>query len=160
MGRSTRRSLLATLGTGAAALAAGCAATSDEPEYERRTVDASGGDPRSAAEMAAAAALAQRTANDGASALDALSLVEHEFVLVDGYKGPTVQGVVENGGESTVDYAEVRVRVYDDGGAQLGRYLATTGDIPPDTRWRFEAILLASAADIAAYDAAVFGLPE
>ena len=158
--RPSRRSLLASLGAGAAALVAGCAATSDDPAYERRTVDASGNGSRSPAEMVAAEALAQQTANDSASDLDSLSLVEHEFVLEDGYKGPTVQGVVENGGDDAVNYVEVRVRVYDDSGAQLGRYLASTGDLPADTRWRFEAVLLASAADIAAYDAAVFGIPE
>lgn len=156
----TRRRLLASIGAGATALVAGCVGTNDSPSYERRTVNASGGEPRSPAEMSAAQALAQQEANDSASDLDSLSLTEHEFVLEDGYKGPTVQGVVENAGDNVVDYAEVRVRVYDDSGAQLGRYLASTGDIPPETRWRFGVILLVPAADIAAYEAAVFGIPE
>lgn len=156
--RTTRRRFLASLGAGATALVGGCTGTSGEPEYESGDVNASDGEPRTAGEMAAAEALAQQEANDNASPLELLSLESHEFVVEDGYKGPTVQGTVRNTGGNPVTFAEVRVRVYDDTGAQLGRYLATTGDLAAGTTWQFEAILLASVSDIADYDIAVLGI--
>ena len=158
--RPSRRRFLTAVGAGAAALLGGCAATSDAPGYERREVSVPDGEPRSAPEMAAAAALAQQEANQSASPLDSLSLADHEFVLEDGYNGSTVQGTVENAGDSTVDYVEVRVRVYGADGAQLGRYLATIGDLPTGARWQFEVILLVSPGDIAEYDIAVLGIPK
>lgn len=155
--RTTRRRFLASLGAGATALG-GCIGASGEPKYESGEVNASGGEPRSAAEMAAAEALAQQETNDNASPIDPLSLESHEFVVEDDYKGPTVQGTVRNTGENPVTFAEVRVRVYDDTGAQLGRYLATTGDLAAGAAWKFTVILLASVSDIADYDIAVLGV--
>ncbi|WP_440008183.1 FxLYD domain-containing protein [Halomicrococcus sp. SG-WS-1] len=108
--------------------------------------------------MVAAEALAITEANENASPLDSLTLEDHEFVVEDGYKGPTVQGVVSNTGTESVELAEVRVRVYDANGAQLGRYLDRTGEIDAGTQWRFEAILLDSTSDIAEYDVAVLGI--
>ena len=156
--RTTRRRFLASLGAGATVLVGGCIGTSGEPNYVSGEVNASGGKPRTAQEMVAAEALAQQETNDNASPLDLLSLESHEFVVEDSYKGPTVQGTVRNTGENPVTFAEVRVRVYDDSGAQLGRYVATIGDLPAGATWKFTVILLESVSDIADYDIAVLGI--
>lgn len=159
-GVTTRRALLGSLGAGTAALLAGCGGADEAPSYERGTVDAAGGDPRTAAEMVAAAALAETEANEAASPLARLSLDEHGFVLEDGYKGPTVQGRVTNTGDDPLAYVEVRVRAYGADGAHLGRFLDSTGDLSAGTTWRFEAVLLVSAADLAAYEVAALGVPD
>lgn len=155
---TTRRGLLAALGASTVALA-GCTSSSGDPTYESGEVDGSGGSPRTAAEMAAAAALAQQEANEGATSLDSLRLESHEFVVEDGYKGPTVQGAVRNVGSDAATVVEVRVRVFGSNGAQLGRYLDSTGDLDAGTTWRFEVILLTPVTDIARYDVAVLGIP-
>ena len=139
---TTRRRFLASLGAGAAVVVGGCTETNGGPEYVSGEVNASDGEPRTAGEMAAAEALAQQEANDNASSLESLSLQSHRFVVEDDYKGPTVQGTVENTGENPVTFAEVRVRVYDDTGAQLGRYIASTGDLATGATWQFTVILL------------------
>ncbi len=54
---------------------------------------------------------------------------------------------------------EVRARVYDDAGDQLGQYLDTIGDVDAGDRWAFEVILLESPADVGRYDVAVLGTP-
>lgn len=155
----TRRRFLASLGGGVIAVGSGCSGTRNVPTYEEGEVNESGGDPRSAEEMAAAEALAPGGAKDAATPLDSLALEDHEFVVQDGYKGPTVRGTVANTGSELIEYAEIRVRAYDSSGAQIGRYLATTGDIEGETRWQFGVILLASASTIADYDIAVLGIP-
>lgn len=157
--RTTRRRLLVSLGAGTTAALGGCVGASDEPVYVDGEVDDADGEPRNASEMAAAEAVAERDATDAASPLDALSIEEHEFVVESGYKGPTVQGVVANTGDSAVDIVEVRVRAYDDTGAQLGRYLASTGDVAAGSAWRFEVVILASVGEIADYDVAALGVP-
>lgn len=152
--------MIACLGAGAATVGlAGCSdAVSDAPSYERRAVGDVDGEPRSAAETSAAAALAQQEHDDRASELGALSLASHEFVLEDDYRGATVQGTVRNTGDDRIRTAEVRVRVFDDRDRQLGRYLATTGDLAPGSTWSFTVILLERPADIAAYEIAVLGI--
>lgn len=157
--RTTRRRVLASLGAGTAVVLGGCSGAGDDPTYEDGEVDATGGDPRTAGEMVAAEAVASQEATEAATPLDALALAGHEFVVQDGYKGPTVQGTVANDGDDRLELAEVRVRVYDDAGAQLGRYLDSTGDFAAGATWRFEVVLLESVADIADYDIAVLGIP-
>ena len=156
--RPSRRRLLAAVGSAAAATVGGCLATDDEPRYERRTVNESG-DPRNAGEMLAAEALAQTTSDPGARRLDALTLDAHEFVVEDGFKGPLVTGTATTAGNDRLQYVEVRVRIYDGSGAQLGRYLDSTGDLDAGGTWEFEVVLLASAADVAAYDIGLLGIP-
>lgn len=159
-GRTTRRRFLASFGAGSAALVCGCAETSDGPLYRDGEVNETAGEPRTAEEIAAAEALATTEVNESATPLDSLSLDVHEFVVQEGYKGPTVRGTVSNAGDATVDSAEVRVRVYGADGAHIGRYLDRTGDLGPGSTWRFEAILLNSVSDIADYDVAVLGVSE
>lgn len=155
----TRRQFLALCGGGATAVLGGCAGTRSSPTYQEGKVNQGGGSPRTAEQMIAAEALAITEANENASPLDSLTLEEHRFVVESGFKGPTVQGVVSNVGTESVKLAEVRVRVYDANGAQLGRYLDRTGDIAAGSTWRFEAILLNSVSEIADYDIAVLGVP-
>lgn len=158
--RSSRRRFLASVGVGATIVLGGCTGASDDPSYESGEVNETDGSPRTAGEMVAAEALAQSEANENATSLDSLTLETHEFTVKDGYKGPTVQGTVTNTGEDDLTYVEARVRVYDETGAQLGRYLDSTGDLNAGATWRFEVILLTSASDIATYDVAPFGVPN
>ncbi|WP_293027376.1 FxLYD domain-containing protein [Natronococcus sp.] len=160
--RSSRRRLLGAVGVGAAAVLAGCndVTGSDAPEYESGEVDEVDGEPRSAEEMTAAESLAEVEPNEGVTTLEALSLESHEFVLEDDYRGSTVQGVIENTGENRIQMVEVRARVYDDEGEQLGRYIDVGGDLDAGGRWSFQVILLESPDDIADYDVAVIGTPS
>lgn len=155
--RATRRRVLVSLGAGAATALAGCN-TTDEVTYEEGEVGNASGDERSADEMVAAQAVAQTEANADVRPLDALSVADHEFTVQDGYAGPTVRGTVENTG-GRVEFAEVRVRVYDDAGDHIGRYLDSTGDLDGGSTWGFEAVLLVSPSDVASYDVAVLGIP-
>lgn len=158
---ATRRGFLALLGAGATVAVAGCSSAQNRPTYESGEVnvpsDAKG---RNAEEMTAAAALAPPEVNDNVATLDGLSLEEHKFVLEDGYLGSTVQGVVENTSDQRVRIAEVRVRVYNDSDEQIGRYLASTGDLNAGERWGFTVILLKPPTAIASYDIAVLGSPS
>lgn len=155
----TRRRFLISCGGAVTAALSGCTGANDEPTYRKREVNQNDSEPRSAEQMVAAEALATTTVNRSADPLDSLVLESHEFVVEDGYKGPTVQGTVSNTADRSLEFAEVRVRVYDADGAQLGQYLATIRDLGSDSRWRFEVIVLSSASDVAAYDIAVVGIP-
>lgn len=160
--RRSRRRVLATIGSGTAAALAGCGGigSGNDPSYENGSIENASGEGRSAEEMAAAAPLAETEITQSATPLDNLELADHEFVLEDNYLGSTVQGTVENTGGDRIEIAEVRVRVYDDGGAQLGRYVAATGDLEGDASWSFTVVLLESPDDIANYDIAVLGTPS
>lgn len=158
----SRRRVLTALGAATATALAGCttgAGIGGEPTFEDGTVDDVDGEDRSAEELTAAESVAEREVNEGVSSLDALTVADHAFVLEDDYRGPTVQGTVENAADDRIDLVEVRVRVFDDDGDRLGRYLDTTGDLDADTDWSFEVILLESPDDVADYDIAVLGTP-
>lgn len=154
---TSRRRLVAALAGGTAAALAGCSDASGNPSYETGEIDADG-EGRSIEELTAAEGVAVTEPHDSATTLEAIELVEHEFVLEDGYLGSTVQGVVENTG-NRIDIAEVRVRVYDDAGDYLGWYLARTGDLYRDERWSFTVVVLKPPGDIASYDIAALGTP-
>lgn len=158
-----RRRLLATLGSGAAIGVAGCLGSEStaEPAYEAGDVpDDVDGEERTAEEATAAEAMAEQTPRDDLAPLDALSLLDHEFVLEEGFTGPTVQGTAENAGDERLSSAEARVRVYNDAGEQLGLYLDSVSDFGADSEWAFEVVLLESPEDIADYDIAAVGLPD
>jgi hypothetical protein len=162
---TTRRRVLASLGTGVAVAAAGCAggALGGQPTYEEGTVDditASNASNRSATQMSAAAALAQQQPTDAVTPLDPLELIEHEFVVEDGYLGSTIQGTVANTGTDRIETVEVRTRVYNDAGSVLGRYFASTGDLDAGATWAFQVVVLESPADVATYDITVLGTPS
>lgn len=154
-----RRRYLATL-CGLAATLAGCGAAETAPRYEAGEADgnASANGSRSAEQLETAAALATTEADEDADRREGLAVVDHEYVVYDDYRGPTVEGIVENDGDETLRRVEVRVRVYDDAGHQLGRYVDRTGDLEPGDTWRFAVIVLESAADVASYDVAAVGL--
>lgn len=158
--RITRRRFLAAGSGGAVAALCGCAGASDEPAYQEGQVNQTNASSRTARQMLVAQSLATTETNQTANPLESLSLVSHEYAVQEGYKGPTVQGVVANTGDSPIEYAEVRVRVYNSDGAHLGQFLSTTRDLATDTRWRFQVIILSSASDIADYDIAVVGISE
>lgn len=117
----TRRCFLTLCGGGATVVLSGCTGIKNEPSYQEGQVNQTGGNQRTAEQMIAAEALAITEANENASPLDSLTLENHEFAVKGGYKGPTVQGVISNTGTKLVELAEVRVRVFDANGAQLGR---------------------------------------
>lgn len=161
-GGPTRRRVLSSAGGGLVALLAGCT-TGGTPDYVEGEVDVSGNASnatRSASEMSAAASIAEVNRNESASQLEALELEDHEFVLEEGFKGPTVQGTVRNTGDERITYAEVRVRVFDSEGSYLGHFLDSVVDLGAGTSWSFEVIVLSSPEDIARYDIAVLGIPE
>lgn len=157
----TRRRLLATFGAGATLSVAGCTGGGGEPSYEDGTVDVDGNaSGRSAGEVVAADALATQQVTESVTPLDALSIETHQFVLEDDFMGSTVQGIVANTIDEPVELAEIRVRVYDDNGDQLGRYVTSTGDLAGNSRWSFTVVVLQSPSDIARYDIAVLGIPN
>lgn len=164
MTRSTpsRRRVLGSAGVAIAGAFAGCndVGGGGEPEYEGGEVGNVDGEARSAEQMAAAEALAEQEVNEGVTPLDVLTIQNHEFVLEDNYLGSTVQGTVENTGEDRIEIVEVRVRVYDETGTQLGQYLDVTGDLAGNTTWDFQVVILESPADIADYEIAVLGTPS
>lgn len=153
----TRRGVIAGLGAGAAALA-GCSSFGRRHAYQDRSVDDVDGEPRNASEMATAQAAATTEVDESLSPLDSIDLEDHEFVHEDGYKGSTVQGVLANTGDERLKDVEVRVRVYDDEDRQLGRYVASTGDLSGGSSWKFTVILLVAPGDVASYDIAALGM--
>lgn len=156
--RTSRRRILAGMGGGIAATFAGCGAVVEpSPTYQERTDVDVEGDERTAEEMTAAEAVAEQEVNEGVEALDALSFEDHEFVLQEDFRGPTVEGTVTNTGSDRIQLVELRTRVYNTEGNQLGRYLATTGDLEADTSWEFEVVLLEAPNDIASYELAALG---
>lgn len=163
---TSRRRLLASVGAGIAIAAAGCTGSdglSGEPTYEAGTVgdiNESADANRSASEMSTAAALAQQEPNSSVTPLDPLSLVEHEFVVEDGYLGSTIQGTVQNTGNDRIQIVEVRTRIYNDAGNVTGRYLTSTGDLDGDATWEFQVVVLESPSTVADYDITVLGTPS
>lgn len=160
-GSPTRRRFLALVGTGATAALVGCTGDSGGgPGYQEGEVDVpDDASSRTLEQTRAAQASAGTTVNESVSSMDGLDITNHEFTYQSGYKGSTVQGDVENTGSGRMDTVEVRVRVYNDDDEQLGRYVASTGDLASGSTWDFEVILLESPSDIADYDIAVLGLP-
>ncbi|SER71127.1 FxLYD domain-containing protein [Natrinema salaciae] len=162
---TSRRRVLASLGAGVAVAAAGCTGSGGldgQPRYEEGTVgdrNASNVSERNATQMSTAAALAQQEPSNAVTPLDPLELVEHEFVVEDGYLGSTVQGTVTNTGADRIQVVEVRTRIYDDAGNLLGRYFASTGDLDGDETWAFQVVVLESPSDVASYDITVLGTP-
>lgn len=162
---TSRRRVLATLGTGLAAAAGGClggGGLGGQPTYENRDVsgvNASNVSNRSTSEMSTAAALTQDQPSNAVTPLDSLELVEHRFVVEPGYLGSTIQGIVANTGTDRIQTVEVRTRVYNDDGTMLGRYLASTGDLPGGSQWKFQVIVLEAPSDVASYDITVLGTP-
>lgn len=154
-----RRRFLALLGSGTAVGLAGCGGAGGQPTYEEGEADPpDDAEERTPQELIAAQGMAEQEARQDAAPLDVLSLVEHEFAFEGGAQGSTVQGTVENRGEEPIQFTEVRVRVYDENGNMLDRYLASTGDFASGTSWAFTVVLLEAPGDIASYDIAVVGL--
>ncbi|WP_440766178.1 FxLYD domain-containing protein [Natronorubrum sp. DTA7] len=161
---TTRRRVLAALGVGSATALAGCTGDGGpgiggDPEYEAGEIGEIDGEPRTEDELIAAEALAEQEIDEGVTPLEAISLTDHEFVFEDDYRGSTVQGTVENTGDDRIELVEVRVRVYNDDGEQIGRYLASTGDLDADVTWEFQVVLLKSPQDLADYDITALGTP-
>ncbi|NGM68221.1 hypothetical protein G6M89_04220 [Natronolimnobius sp. AArcel1] len=159
-----RRSVLVGLGTATTAALAGClegdgVSLDGDPHYEDGDVGEIDGEPRTAEQMSAAEAVAEQETHEGVTRVDALGLTDHEFVFEDDYLGSTIQGTVENDGTSRIELVEVRVRVYNDNSDQIGRYLASTGDLSGEATWEFQVVLLESPDDIADYDITVVGTP-
>ncbi|WP_049929246.1 FxLYD domain-containing protein [Halopiger goleimassiliensis] len=163
---TSRRRLLAALGTGIAGAAAGCTGEGGfggEPSYEEGNVGdvtATNASNRSASEMSAATALAQQEPNNSVTPLETLSLVDHEFVVESGYLGSTIQGTVQNTGSDRIQIAEVRTRIYNESGNLIGRYFASTGDFEGGDAWEFQVVVLESPSDVAEYDITVLGTPS
>lgn len=162
---TSRRRVLASLGAGLATAAAGCTGGGDldgEPTYEDGTdveINTSNVSDRSAEETTAAEALAEQEPTESVTPLQPLSLVDHEFVVEDGYLGSTVQGTVENTGSDRIQIVEVRTRIYNDAGNVIGQYLANTGDLDGGATWEFQVVVLEAPADVADYDITVLGTP-
>ena len=156
--RSTRRRFLALVGAGVPAALAGCSDRPDTADYEAgKTVDPPPANESNASAAAAAAARAERTGSDYAVPLDVLALRSHELDVTDDYRGVVIQGTVENTSQQRVELVEVRTRVYNDDGEQLGRYLDSTHDLAAETTWSFDVIVLEEPSDVGSYEIAVLG---
>ncbi|MFC6827127.1 FxLYD domain-containing protein [Halopelagius fulvigenes] len=145
---------------GGCAGSGGSSSTYVDGEIDPSEIDASNNSSRSPAEVSAAAAVAEVEATNSASSLDSLRLDSHEFAVEGGYKGPVVRGTVTNTSDQKIKLAEVRVRVFDDNGTYLGLFVDSVGELPPETTWQFEVLVLASLDKLATYDIGVFGIPE
>ncbi|MCL7416356.1 MAG: FxLYD domain-containing protein [Halalkalicoccus sp.] len=151
------------LGAGGLFGLAGClgSGSSGQPAYESGDVpDDINGSARNTSEMATAQAAAGTTPRDELAPLEGLTITDHEFVFESGYTGSTVRGTAENTGSTRISSAEVRVRVYNGDGQQLGLYLASTTDLDAGEEWSFQVLLLEAPSDIADYDIASVGLPD
>ncbi|ELY89959.1 FxLYD domain-containing protein [Natrialba taiwanensis] len=162
-----RRRFLASLGLGATAALAGCTSIGTDvgvetgPSYERGQIDPpSDAGNRSAEQLTAAAALAEQETQEGVTPLNRLEITTHEFTFESGFKGSTIQGTIENTGSERVRRAEVRVRVYNEMGEQLGRYLSTNGDLDSGDVWAFTVVILKSPSVLDEYDITVLGTPS
>ncbi|XVH32396.1 FxLYD domain-containing protein [Haloferacaceae archaeon DSL9] len=155
----SRRRMVALCGLGGTVAVGGCLDAGGDPAYERGTADVpDDAEERSTEEMVAAEAVAETEIHPDAVPLDGIDVATHELSVEDGYKRVVVGGSVENDGEDRLRYVEVRVRVYDAAGEQLGQYLDSTGDLDAGSRWRFEVVVLESPGDIAEYDIAAAGI--
>lgn len=159
--RFSRRQVLALLGASGSVGLAGCGSGSGDVRYgDERDVDLPTTADTNASNASAASAAAARAQLEGdtyAVQLDALALRDHGMVVRDDYRGAVVRGSIENTGRQRIELVEVRARVYDSDGEQLGRYLDSTHDLAAGSTWSFEAIVLEDPADIASYDVAVLG---
>ena len=157
----SRRRVLGLLGTSVSLGLAGCSSGNKNVHYrDRQEVNlptTTGANPSNASAASAAAARAQRESDSYAVELEALELQSHEMIVRDDYRGAMVQGSVENTGQQPIELIEVRTRVYNNDGHQLGRYLDSTHDVAAGATWEFGIIVLDSPSDIAAYDMAVLG---
>jgi len=158
--KPSRRQLLGVVGTALTVGVAGCAGSTDQLTYERRSVDVPA-DAESRTPIEATAASQQATTETSSAVVptDAVDITNHEFVFESGYLGSTVQGTVENRSGSRLDRAEVRVRVYDDADRLRGQYIGHVSHLDGGEKWRFTVIILQSPSSIAAYDIAVLGTP-
>lgn len=155
----SRRRVLALAGLSVGISVAGCTGGGGNATYDTgEAIDVEEPD-RSADELVAAEALAEQDVHEGVTHLDAARLVDHEFVLEDGFEGPTVQGTLENAGRNRLAIAEVRVRVFDADDHLLGRYVDRTGDLDGGDRWAFTVLVLEPPADLSSYDIAALGSP-
>ena len=158
-----RRRVLALCGASVSAALSGCAGqNSEEVEYgNRETVGdlptPEDGNASNASKALAAAARAEQVDDSYAVALDSLALRDHELVVKDDYRGVVIEGTVENTGEERIEYVEVRARVYNTDGDQLGRYLDSTSDLAAGSTWSFDVIVLEDPGDVGSYDIAVAG---
>lgn len=110
-----------------------------------------------ASQASAAATRAETQPSDYAVDLNALKLREHDIIVQDNYKGVTIQGFVEHTGNERLELAEVRTRIYDSDGNQIGFYLDSTNALDPGATWNFEVIVLESPSNVSSYDIAAVG---
>lgn len=156
--RSTRRRFLVVAGAGVSTALAGCSDRPDTAEYESGgTVDVPPKDESNASAASAAAARAELEGHDYAVPLDTLALRSHELVVHEDYRGVVIQGSVENTGQQRLELVEVRARVYNTDGEQLGQYLDSTHDLAAGATWSFDIIVLEKPSDVGSYDIAVLG---
>ena len=121
----SRRRVLAGLLGGVSGSVAGCGSRDGTVDYgDRIPVTVSNASTTNASNASAASAAAARAELEGDKYvvdLEALALREHELVVRDDYRGVVIQGTVENAGHQRVKLVEVRTRVYNSDGEQLGR---------------------------------------
>ena len=156
--RTTRRRLLALAGAGVGTVLAGCGSRSDTAEYEAgETVNLPASNESNASAASAAAARAELEGVGYAVPLDVLTLRRHELVVYDDYRGVVIRGAVENTGQQRLELAEVRARVYNTDGEQLGQYVDSTQALAAGAAWSFDVIVLEQPSDVGSYDIAVLG---
>lgn len=159
---ASRRQVLALLGGSIPVTVAGCSSRSGKIEYGNRSTVNDLPTPEednvsNASEAIAAKAYAQLDGDNYAIPLQGLELREHDIVVRDSYKGVVIQGVVANTRRQQLEVIEVRARIYDTDGNQLGRYLDSTQDLAAGSTWSFDIIVLEDPSDIGSYDIAVVG---
>lgn len=163
----TRRHTLGVIGTGLTSLFAGCNARGSSqnstPNYQPGNMTEGGlseNTSPNASQASAASARAQTQPTDSAIDLDMLELRNHYIGVQNNYKGVTIQGTVEHTGSHRLELAEVRSRIYNTDGNQLGFYLDSTNSLDPGATFNFDILVLESPSDIGSYDIATVGSRE
>ena len=131
-----RRKILRALAVGIAVPAAGCAEDDGPDDEDSGTVSGEPGDQ----ESESGDADENDDSDDSGDDSGGLEIVEHEFYEEDFEAG--VEGTVENTGDESIDYVEVRVEFYDDEGVRIEDGIDNTEDLDGGEQWRFDVVYL------------------
>lgn len=166
-----RRQYLFTVGTATAAFSflAGCTGAEGDTGGNGEPSTASEGENESGEETETETETEAEEETDPAQAAKGenieeykgLQITEHELVNEgdEYFDDMRINGIVENTRDESLDYVEVRARVYDSDGNQLDSYFDNTTDLQAGGSWKFSVYILDEEAEIGDYDIQVKDTP-